>query len=448
MRAGCLLLVFVVGSCAGSSRGPQQEATSTGDGDPGRGRAQAPAGLHLDPELDAERWFDLTTASGARLGWAREALEADGDELAYERDDWVAIRRGDAPALIIETHTRVTGTAALAREVTVERRAGQLVRQLVARRGEGEGHGEVAGWTLWARDGAGQVTVTRAPGETVPSPWLVVRARAGTLPERARVMLTDRDGALVTARLERRDGGKVLLTLETAFGSLEQTWRLDGAGRIEAIEAAGGSAERTTRDAALAAFEPMDVLAGLPGAGGAGGAGGSRPRRISVSPPTLADLAPTLLQRSDAAAIRAFLPPSRGGSERVPELVGELADLTNQLLVDKSTAGAPMTATEALAARGGDCNAHAHLLGAFLRASGVPTRVVTGWVLGDEGWRLHRWTAAWVTRPHHAPAWLELDATGADGGDPAGLADPTTHIALAIHGATPEALLIDDSLPN
>ena len=417
MRAHCLLVLCASLTCARRSREPEQTT-------PTPQPSVTPA-----PVVET-RWFALTTTAGARLGWSREALRIEGAEVDYERDDWIAVRRGPAPALVIATETRASGDRGAARSVTVRRSAGRVERILEAERG-------AAGWTLIAHDGAGVRSVTRVPAEAVPLPWLTVLARLGTPPASAIVVLTDRDGARVATRITPAPGA-LAITMQTPFGALEQRWDLDARRRITSVTTSGGRATLTTREQAMAAFVPIDVLADSPAltSTSASTSTSTSTRDTApatfTSPPTPSDLAPTLLQPS-TAAIRALVSPYATPAT--------LALLTHDLLTSKTTAAPPLTATEALALRAGDCHAHANLLGALLRAARIPTRLVTGWILADDGWRLHRWNLAWIQG-----RWTALDATGSDGGDPSAPADRATHRAIAVHGATPEELLIDDLL--
>ncbi len=62
-------------------------------------------------------------------------------------------------------------------------------------------------------------------------------------------------------------------------------------------------------------------------------------------------------------------------------------------------------ALEVLKLRRGDCNEHAILTAALLRAVGVPTRVSTGVVFSDGGFFYHSWNEAFVG------AWISIDST-------------------------------------
>ena len=90
------------------------------------------------------------------------------------------------------------------------------------------------------------------------------------------------------------------------------------------------------------------------------------------------------------------------------------------------------SASEVARTRTGDCTEHAVLLAALLRSRGIPARVVSGLIYGEEfvGQRgifgYHLWTRAWLPDAEGRGRWVDLDAT---------LDDRTpfdaTHIALS-----------------
>ena len=63
------------------------------------------------------------------------------------------------------------------------------------------------------------------------------------------------------------------------------------------------------------------------------------------------------------------------------------------------------SAKTVLRTRAGDCTEHSVLLAAFLRASGIPSRVVSGLVYLDGIFGYHMWTEAYV-----GSSWTPLDA--------------------------------------
>jgi hypothetical protein len=63
------------------------------------------------------------------------------------------------------------------------------------------------------------------------------------------------------------------------------------------------------------------------------------------------------------------------------------------------------SAVEVLKTRVGDCNEHAVLLTAFLRAAGIPARECVGLVYANDRFFYHAWTEAYVG------SWISMDAT-------------------------------------
>ena len=61
-------------------------------------------------------------------------------------------------------------------------------------------------------------------------------------------------------------------------------------------------------------------------------------------------------------------------------------------------------AKEILVHKKGDCNEHAALLTALLRAAGIPARIVVGLVYNEGKFYYHAWNEAYLDR------WISLDA--------------------------------------
>jgi len=72
--------------------------------------------------------------------------------------------------------------------------------------------------------------------------------------------------------------------------------------------------------------------------------------------------------------------------------------------------------------KAGDCNEHAVLLAALLRAAGIPARVCAGLVYKDDAFYYHAWNEAYLG------SWVSMDAVSNQMP-----ADPT-HIKLAQGG--------------
>ncbi len=75
------------------------------------------------------------------------------------------------------------------------------------------------------------------------------------------------------------------------------------------------------------------------------------------------------------------------------------------LNVEKKPVLSIPSALEVLRTRVGDCNEHATLLTALLRAVGIPARVCVGLVFAGDKFYYHAWTEAWLG------AWVSMDAT-------------------------------------
>jgi transglutaminase-like putative cysteine protease len=93
------------------------------------------------------------------------------------------------------------------------------------------------------------------------------------------------------------------------------------------------------------------------------------------------------------------------GEERRPlAICRKLLDWVYHHLEKRPVASIP-SAIEVLRTRMGDCNEHATLLTAFLRAMGVPARLSSGLVYTRGKFFYHAWTEAYVG------GWVTLDAT-------------------------------------
>ena len=73
--------------------------------------------------------------------------------------------------------------------------------------------------------------------------------------------------------------------------------------------------------------------------------------------------------------------------------------------VDKKPVLSIPSALEVLRTRAGDCNEHATLLTALLRAAGIPGRLCIGLVYTRDKFYYHAWTEAYLGE------WISMDAT-------------------------------------
>ena len=80
------------------------------------------------------------------------------------------------------------------------------------------------------------------------------------------------------------------------------------------------------------------------------------------------------------------------------------------------------SARDVLRARRGDCNEHAVLVAALLRAAGLPARLVAGAVYAGDGFYYHAWDELWLGR------WVSADAVFAQ------LPVDATHVKLVDGG--------------
>jgi transglutaminase-like putative cysteine protease len=93
------------------------------------------------------------------------------------------------------------------------------------------------------------------------------------------------------------------------------------------------------------------------------------------------------------------------GNEKDPVAVARrLLQWVHGNLEKKPTLVVP-SALEALRTKVGDCNEHATLLTALLRASNIPARLSIGLVYTRENFYYHAWTEAYVG------SWISMDAT-------------------------------------
>jgi len=93
------------------------------------------------------------------------------------------------------------------------------------------------------------------------------------------------------------------------------------------------------------------------------------------------------------------------GNDRDPSSVSrKLLGWVHGNLVKKPVLSLP-SALEVLRTRVGDCNEHATLLTAFLRAMGIPARLCIGLVYTHERFYYHAWNEAYLGE------WVSMDAT-------------------------------------
>lgn len=109
------------------------------------------------------------------------------------------------------------------------------------------------------------------------------------------------------------------------------------------------------------------------------------------------------LESDDPRMIEAAQRASKGTRDPV-EAARRLLDWVYRH-VDKKPVLTMPSALEVLRTREGDCNEHAALLTALLRAAGIPARVCIGLVYTRDRFYYHAWTEAWLG------TWVSMDAT-------------------------------------
>ena len=106
-----------------------------------------------------------------------------------------------------------------------------------------------------------------------------------------------------------------------------------------------------------------------------------------------------------------------GGQRNAWTVAKSINRFVHKHIQNKSLAHAFSTASEALAAREGDCTEHAVLFSALAKIVGIPTKLVTGlvYVGGPEGvFGYHQWVEVWL-----GDRWVAMDPTfGQEVADP------------------------------
>jgi hypothetical protein len=96
---------------------------------------------------------------------------------------------------------------------------------------------------------------------------------------------------------------------------------------------------------------------------------------------------------------------SVSGDEKMPALKARKLLRWVYDNIDKRPVASVPSALDVLETRTGDCNEHATLLTALLRASGIPARLAVGLVYNRGRFYYHAWTEAYLGR------WVSMDAT-------------------------------------
>ncbi len=152
------------------------------------------------------------------------------------------------------------------------------------------------------------------------------------------------------------------------------------------------------------------------------------PERGEPAPPErepaqAAYLAPELHLESDAPAMIQQAAEITAGTAHPVAAAGALLDWVYRNVEKKPLVSVP-SALEVLRTREGDCNEHAVLLTALLRAAAIPARVCAGLVHARGKFFYHAWTEAFLGNPEKSAAqgsgaaeavetdgWISMDAT-------------------------------------
>lgn len=130
----------------------------------------------------------------------------------------------------------------------------------------------------------------------------------------------------------------------------------------------------------------------------------------------------TALLPVDREELRPFLTPSDTAQSDNPQIqakareilgdetdawtaVGRLRQWVYASLRKVSSEPRPISASEVLAERAGDCTEHSILMAALCQAAGIPAKLVAGLAYSDGAFHYHAWNEVWVGE------WVEIDAT-------------------------------------
>ena len=196
---------------------------------------------------------------------------------------------------------------------------------------------------------------------------------------------------------------------------------------------------RPTRDIKLHIPSTDSQIAATP-AGGmmvvtvapAKAAGGEFPYK-GTDAKLLEALKSTTYVQSDNEEIIALARKATAGAKTAAEAAKRIEAFVDDYIAEKSLSVGYASAVEVARSKQGDCSEHAVLTAAMCRASGIPARVVTGFVgvesIMDKSnvFGAHAWTESYVSGK-----WIGLDATRSK------LPFGPTYIALAVGSGDPK----------
>ncbi|MCG6878125.1 MAG: transglutaminase-like domain-containing protein [Deltaproteobacteria bacterium] len=136
------------------------------------------------------------------------------------------------------------------------------------------------------------------------------------------------------------------------------------------------------------------------------------PRRVAwkkgsiteTTPDLKAFLSPEINIQSDDGALLKKVREIAGDEEDKRSVAQKLMAWVYENVEKRPVVSVPDALT-VLETKVGDCNEHAVLLTALLRAAGIPARECVGIVYSDNRFFYHAWTEAWLGR------WISMDAT-------------------------------------
>ena len=427
LRRAALGMAWVVMACGGR----QGSTTPPIEVDDPAARASQVA-----PALDGYEASYVLLWQGARMGEARERFAADAAaEGGYRffRTERIVLRRGKATAVSRTSITIDTDGALSARHVQVDREAGGTRVRAEATRMADDA------WQIIYGNGAPRIV----DGAAVPStlvPLLV--AVGGTTPGHefeGDILLEG--SALATAHMiveVAADRARAHAAIKTPAGDVQAIAELDARGFVASAGSADGVASRRASEAELSRpFDPPELVDASSLAVSGPAPGRDRSLRLEITgvagpPPRVADVeSQTLRVVNDSTWELTVMPVNPPADLR--ELRERTAFVSNALVDDLSAIA--LQPEEALESGRGDCTAHALLLAKLLTDRGVSTRLVTGFILDEGRLHRHRWVLA-----QSAGRWIPLDPMY----DEAPAAP--THVALAVHGSSPDELAFIDDL--
>lgn len=245
------------------------------------------------------------------------------------------------------------------------------------------------------------------PGEPERAAWRIEESWR----DLETVLWVDEEG-----RLLREEGPMGLVAIRESEAEAKRIAKTDG---WDAVDAVSLRVERPLEDPRGRSALRVRLL-GLPhgripaGGGQSADESGISIRKIApaemesytlpYSEPDLAsELAPTATIQADHPRLRSLAATIVGSEHDALTAVRLLVDWVHRYLRKTPTASFP-DAIEILDMGQGDCNEHAVLLTALMRAAGIPARVVGGLVYGDGAFLYHAWTDVWLGR------WVPVDA--------------------------------------